>query len=422
MSRKLINIGTEANDGTGTPLRTSFSNLNDMSAELYETKQLMHDLAALTVSDTDDLYAHESQILIQQLGNKTVLLVIYTSDKVSSVERELTAHAMLKVYELTTKTHLKTIDLFTPGLVAGLTMEADETITAPRMYVTGDTLMCFCGNESKLYHRTIDISNDDPSTWTASNLSVFQMTMKDSGGSSVKVDVTSANVQAHLENTLGDTYAGYQNLAPWFRNLDRIAKSGSDWYSILELSDELGAGLSNIAMLVKSTDSGLNWSFVNVIAYSTSSRRRVLEASAVFIGSRLHVVHRMSTNYIGHVYSDNNGTSWTVGIDIPALASKPTAINYYKHDGTVGALIAFNLASEITGNTYRTTLAIYSTSDFVSLTEIAKIVTGSYAHYPSMCHFSRGLYISYSKGLKYNTDGIANTLHNRNTIVVAKIY
>ncbi len=281
--------------------------------------------------------------------------------------------------------------------------------------------MTFCGNESKLYHRTIDITNADPSTWTASNLSIFQMTMKNSGGSSVKVDVTSANVQAHLENTLGDTYAGYQNLAPWFRNLDRIAKIGSDWYSILELSDELGAGLSNIAMLVKSTDSGANWAFVNTIAYTTSSRRRVLEASVVAIGTRLNVIHRMSTNYIGHVYSDNYGVAWTVGYDIPAIASKPTAINYYKHDGTIAALIAFNLASEVTGNTYRTTLAVYTTTDFISLTEVAKIVSGNYAHYPSLCHFSRGLYISYSKGCKYNTDGIANTLHNRNTVVVSKL-
>ncbi len=133
MSKRNINIGTSAMDGTGDPLRTSLDNIDKMMSEIYTTRQLVHDLSALTVSDTDDLYAHESQILIHQLADKTVLLVIYTSDKVTSVERSLSAHAILKVYELTTKAHLKTIAMYTPGRTAGIKMEADETITAHRM-------------------------------------------------------------------------------------------------------------------------------------------------------------------------------------------------------------------------------------------------------------------------------------------------
>lgn len=423
MARRTFSIGTTAKDKTGTDLRTAGTDLNFNFTELYTQASRMLDLTAFVVSDTDDKYAHESQILIHQLGDKTVLLVMYTSDKVSETERELTAHALLKVYELTTKTHLKTLDMFAPGMEAGLTMEADETITAPRMYITGDTLMCFCGNESTLYHRTVDMTGDDPSAWTASNISIFQMTMKDAGGNDVTVNVTSANVHTHLEYQLGDTYAGYDGLAPWFRNLDRIAVHGTDWYSILELSDELGAGVSNIAMLVKSTDSGASWSFISPIAYTTSSRRRILEASAVFLGDVLHVVHRMAANTIGHVHSVDYGVNWIVDSSISdVLASKPTAINYYKHDGTVGVLLAYNLTSEITGNTYRTTLGIYSTDNFTSLIEVAKIVSGSYNHYPSLCHYARSLYISYTKAMKSSTDGVGNTTHTRDTIVVTRVY
>lgn len=36
MARKNINIGTNANDGTGDPLRTAFDKTNDNFVELYE--------------------------------------------------------------------------------------------------------------------------------------------------------------------------------------------------------------------------------------------------------------------------------------------------------------------------------------------------------------------------------------------------
>lgn len=422
MAQKIIKLGTTAKDGTGTDLREGGGYINDNFKELYAQANRMLDLTAFVVSDTDDKYAHESQILIHQLGDKTVLLVMYTSDKVTSNERLLTAHALLKVYELTTKTHLKTLDMFAPGMEAGVTMEADESITAPRMYITGDTLMCFCGNESTLYHRTVDMTGDDPSAWTASNISIFQMTMKNAAGEDVLANVTSANVQIHLEYVLGDSYAGYTGLAPWFRNLDRIAIHGTDWYSILELSDELGARLSNIAMLIKSTDSGVSWSFISPIAYTTLSRQKVIESSAVFIGDVIHVIYRLAGNYVGHVHSDDYGATWEADGNLIALTTKPTAINYHKHSGATGVLIAYNLISEIDGNTYRTTLAIYDTDDLFNLIEIAKIVSDSYAHYPSLCHFSRALYMSYSKGLKYFTDEDTNLHYNRNTIVVARIY
>ena len=247
--------------------------------------------------------------------------------------------------------------------------------------------------------------------------------MKNAAGEDVLANVTSANVQIHLEYVLGDAYAGYQGLAPWFRNLDRIAIHGTDWYSILELSDEMGAALSNIAMLVKSTDSGASWSFISPAAYTTASRRRMLENSAVFIGDVLHIIHRMGGNDIGHVHTVDYGANWVVDSNITGtLASKPTAINYYKHDGTIGVLLAISLTSEVTGNTYRTTLGIYSTDNFTSLIEVAKIVSGSYDHYPSLCHYSRALYLSYTKALKSSTDGVSNGTHTRDTIVVTRVY
>lgn len=426
MAKKIFNIGTVAKDGTGTDLRTTGGYLNDNFTELYNHANRMYDINAFVVSDTDDLCAHESQILCHRLTDKTVLLVLYCSDKVTETERALTAHCTLKIFELTTKTLLKTIDLFYPGLVAGLTQPADEPQTAPRMYVSGTTLRCFIGVETALYNRDIDISNTDPSTWTAGNLVIEQMTMKDAGGSDVTVNVTPANIQAHLEYILGETNVLYNDLAPWFRNLDRITvDANGDWYSILELSNELGAGTTNMAMLVKSIDDGASWTFHSLVGYTTTARTRILEASVVLIGTTFHVINRTGGNTINHYYSINDGATWVNAgaIGLSTLGSKPTAINYYKADGsTKSVMVAVSLTSEVTGNTYRTTLGIYTTDDFVSFIEVAKIVTPSYAHYPSLCHFSRSLYLSYSKGMKFNTDGDAVTTSNRNTIVVTRIY
>lgn len=399
--------------------------LNRNIALLKNQADRLIDLSAFTISDYDDLYAHESQILIHRLGNRTVLLVMYTSDKITSSERAMSAHALLKVYELTTKTHLKTLDMFAPGMTAGLTMAADESITAPRMYITGDTLMCFCGNESTLYHRTIDMTEDDPSLWAASNLSIFQMTMKDAAGTDVLANVTSANIQIHLEYVMGDTYAGYQNLAPYFRNLDAAAINGTDWYSVLEFSDEMNAGLSHIGMLIRSNDNGLSWSFVNPIGYTTLLRRRVLEASVVFSSNILYIIHRTDSSIkLGRLHSNDFGQTWIIDNDLlETMGTKPTAINYIKPGGTERSIVtAFNLTSEIAGSPHRTTIGVFTTSDFISFTEIAKIVSDNFAHYPSLCYFDRALYISYTKGLKYFTQNQNAYGYDRDTIVVARIY
>jgi len=426
MGRIVFNIGASANDNTGTPLRDTGDFLNRMSYDVYRDISRFYDLNAFTVSDYDDLYAHESQILCKRLTDRTVMFVLYTSDKVTKAERALTAHCILKVFELTTMSLLKTIDLFYCGLVAGLTQPADEPQTAPRMYISGTTLRCFVGVESALYNRDIDISNTDPSTWTAGNLTIEQMTMKDAGGNDVTVNVTPANIQAHLEYTLGEINVLYNNLAPWFRNLDRITVDASgNWYSILELSNELGAGTTNMAMLVRSTDDGVSWTFHSLVGYTTTTRTRILEASVVLIGTTFHVINRTSGSVINRYSSDDDGATWINNGPLPlsALATKPTAINYYKSDGvTKDIMLAINRTSEIAGAPHRTTLGIYTTSDFIIFTEVAKIASENFAHYPSLCHFDRALYLSYTKGLKYMTEGSNAYSNDRDTIVVTRIY
>lgn len=421
MSRITINRGVAANDGTGDSLRNILGQINSMTSEIYDLKNKIIDLSSLVVNDEDDLYAHESQLVITRIQSKTLMLVIYINNKTDELEWLTSAHATLKVFELTTHTLLKTFDLFYPGIVAGVTMPADEEINAPRIYVTGTTLKCFCCNTSALYMRDIDISSSDAANWTAGNISISQMTMKDAGGNNVLADVTSANIQIHLENVLGDAYAGYADMMPMFRNMD-IAKSGDNWYTTLEFSGERSHELGNITICVTSANAGVAWAFGSLIGYTTSVRNSYYECSLVFVGTVLHFITRP---YLYHYTSANGGVTWVASNSLFAIfpayeQSKPAAINATVN-GVATVLIAIQLSSEITGNTTRTTLGIYSTTDMITFTEVEKIVINTDVHYPALCYYGRSLYCSYTKGLKFNSV-TGNDPIDRNVIVVARIY
>lgn len=375
--------------------------LNANNAELYELRNKVIDLSSFVVSDIDCLYAHESQLLVTTIENKALLLIAYSGDKSSANESQLTAHHYLKVYELTTRKHLQTFDLFYAGIIAGETMPADVRTTSIRMYVTGTTLVMYAGNDTTLYKRTIDITSSDPTSWTPSNISVAQMTMKDANGDDVLANVTSANIQTHLNYIFGDAYAGYADLMPLFRNMDMPAKNGNTWYGTLECNSERSHGLDSPTICVRSTDAGLSWSFIASIGYTTSSRIRQVETGIVWIGSTLHTFDRVNRHY-----TSTDGVTWqsAAALSITNANSRPSLINYTTYNDTQKVVVAITTTSEITGNNRRTTLTLYTTSDMITFVELAKIVTYSYAHYPSLCWFGNSLYVTYTKALTGATD------------------
>lgn len=391
--------------------------LNTNFNEILPFRDSFYDINAFIVNDDDDQYAHEAQILIERIGGKSLMLVIYRADKSSETESDLTGHIYLRAFDLGRKTLLVTLDLFYPGLEAGVTVSADSRVWLGRMYISGTNLICYANNGHTLYTRTIDITSSDASSWTAGNISIAQMTMNNADGVPTLSNVTAANIQTHLENVLGDTNADYNDNVPFFRNLDKICLNGATWVATLEV---FGTNAKNI--VVTSTDSGASWTLGALINYTTSSRTNQMEMSLVYSGATLYAIARTDSGIV-FLSSANNGATWSTNTAITGcLASKPVAINYYNDAGTKGIILAINRTSEITENNYRTTLGIYTTTDFVTLTEVAKIVSHSYVHYPTLCHFSRALYVGYSKGLRFNTDGEAVTTSNRNAIAVTRIY
>lgn len=373
------------------------------------------DTTANILSDNDDLYAHESQSVIKQIGGIDYLFLLYMSNKVSGAEWGHDAHALLKVFNLATKAHIRTFDLFYPGIVAGETLPNDE-INVPRMYLYGaNILRCVCPNTSTLYTRDIDISDSTPANWTVGNISIMQMTMKDAAGNDVVAEVTSENIQIHLDFVFGDDFAGYHNLMPLFRNGD-IAKSGANWYGTLECSGERSHGLARPTLNIISSDSGNTWRFGSPVGYTISSRVQAVESSIFFIGIDLHIISRGAA--ILHFKSVDNGVTWTSEANLPlsVLSTKPCGINYVNAEAELRNVMAITLVSQVSGNTGRTTTGIYSTNDFATYFEIARIITPTYCHYPSLFYYAGHLYLSYTKGIPEGAET------DRNAIGFVRIY
>lgn len=352
-----------------------------------------YDTLSTRLSDEDDLYAHESQILIKNIGGVDYLFMIYMSNKETLLEWQLTGHALLKIFNLSTLSYIRTFDLFYAGLEAGVTMPADKVINVPRMYFYGEnTLRCFCPNTSTLFTRDVTISDSNPANWIAGNISIVQMTMKDAEGDDVLADVTSANINIHLDYIFGDDAANYHDLMPLFRNLDP-AKSGNNWYSTLECSSEASHELARPTLCVYSSDAGGSWTFGSPIGYTTETRNQCVESAMIFIGTDLHLIGR-SAPYV-HYKSEDNGATWVAQATLPFYSpnTKPCGINYL-NGAELENVFALNTWSEIVGDNGRTTLLIFSTDDFTHYNTIGKMVTAAYSHYPSLCNYNGHIYLA----------------------------
>jgi len=419
MSQRTINIGTVANDGTGNSIRTGGQYINENFAEVYKAYNSFIDVNAMVLSDDDDIYAHEGHLQIIRGTSKTFLIFIYQSNKVGT-ESQAGGKSRMKIYGYPTMTLLRSIDIFEAGV--GI-INAAPYMLAPRVFRVGDVLRCTLGSQDGLYARDVTIVGDDPDDWTIADTYIMEMTMKDAGGNNVTVDVTPANIQAHLEYTLGDTYAGYVDCLPILRNFERPIPNGGNLYALLELNGEFINHTESPNLIIVSADNGATWTFSHLVNYSTSSRRTLLESSLVFIGNTMHIISRKSNGAIEHNISADYGATWSAASNLAfsTIATKPSAINYYKHDDTIGCVIALPLTSEADATTAakRTTVGIYTTADFVTFTEIAKIVTPSYCNYPTLYYYSNALLMVYTKGLKVHTD---TTQYDRDTVVLARIY
>ena len=363
------------------------------------------DTAAVMVSDADDTYAHESQILIKQIGGVDYLFVIYRGDKNTTNEWGLNAKARLKVFNLSTMALVKSYDIGYAGIVAGVTLPIDEELGTPRGYFIGDYLRVYFCNTSALYVRSIDISSSDPNDWAFGNIAIAQMTMKNALGVDTLSNVTSANIQTHLENVLSDTNDGYEDLMPQFRQLNFV-KDGSNWITTMDLSSERSHSLGHIGIIINSADAGDTFSFGSLVHYATDDRLSFFELDIAELGGDIHVIARSaptpntSANPVYHFKSEDGGATFTQLANMPfdVITAKPFLFNA---DSTTECVFALNVYNEIIGGNYlnRNTIDILKTSDFVNYERINKSTSATFMNYPCLCYYGGRLYMSYSKGI-----------------------
>lgn len=378
--------------------------------------EVYYDLLAKAISDDDDLYGHEGHIYIKRGTGRTFLLFIYQSNKVGG-ESSAGGKSILKVFDYPSMILRRSINVFEAGVGS---IPAAPYMLAPRVFCVGTTIRCFLGSQNGLNAIDISMVSDDPAEWTIGDSYVFSMTMLNSSGVPELLPVTPVNIQEHLEQYFGDTYAGYADSIPILRNFELPIANGGSLYTILELNGEFISHKESINWIIKSDDSGDTWDLTYPVNYTTSSRRSLLESSLVFIGNNIHIISRTSSAAIQHNISTDYGATWATAVNLllSTIASKPSVINYYKHDDTLGIICAIQLTSEVVGTTGRTTLGIYTTTDLLTFTEIAKIVTPSFAHYPTLYYYSNRLLCVYTKGLKVYT---GTTQYDRDTVVLARI-
>ena len=74
MAQQTINIGTNANDGTGDPLRTAFDKINDNFTELYGTTAEANDLKEDTTPQLGGDLDVNGQKIVSARSNEQIIL------------------------------------------------------------------------------------------------------------------------------------------------------------------------------------------------------------------------------------------------------------------------------------------------------------------------------------------------------------
>jgi len=138
MARKIVDIGTLGNDGTGDSIRDSFRKVNDNFRELYSSLGLGERLTFITLDDTPDTY----------IGNENAVLAVnQTTDG-------------LKFKQITAGTGVF-IDNTTNQNEIIISTEFSEISGDPAPQLGGDLSARSGGNQYRIKDLVIPVSNDE---------------------------------------------------------------------------------------------------------------------------------------------------------------------------------------------------------------------------------------------------------------------
>lgn len=413
MTQQNINYGSAANDGTGDAFRVAFKKTDDNFNDLYNNQkyiqgeQLLN--KAFCVNDEDDLYAHDSNLLIVKYGVKTLALCAYQCDKVTKNEYALTQHARLTIYNLHSNTLVQSIEVAKANTeYNGITL-ANTPVAKPRLHNlgTGYVRIYFsCGDN--IYFRDLNLSN-----YSLGNVTVFKAKIRNSGNTgwdAAAVDITIANLDEHAFRTSGKhlpTAAPY-TLMPHISGIDHIQQVGSNYYMSCE-AYYANSGDYGVVFLMESANL-TDWKIYPPVSVGdVNSDCRTSESSFQYINGKWNVISR-ANNYL-YSSSDDGGLTWSSqvasGLINPNYGSKTSAdyVNIQKGVSTYYPIsfFAYNKDSTIYG-VGRPTMALAYTLDMVNFVDIAIMEHYRTNHYPAIFYYNGLLYILFTTSRATNTD------------------
>ena len=214
MARQTINIGTNANDGTGDPLRTAFDKINDNFVELYGSDNDINTLDAnLNVNNFEiTTGVTNGDITVSPNGTGNIFLgaVKFNGTSISSddstiininealrVEGALTATGAITGSSLTLASGATATELSIDGTMAGNSDAAIPTEKAVKTYV-----------DSQVTAQDLDFACDDS---TVLSIDLDSESLQFSGGTGITTAGTANTVTIAIDGTVA-TLTGSQTL------------------------------------------------------------------------------------------------------------------------------------------------------------------------------------------------------------------
>lgn len=415
---EIINNGTYDNDPSAEAIRASFEKSKNNFAEI--TANRVYDIGcdllsrAIPINDTDDLYAHDSRILIVSYStSKLYALIAYQADKSTKTEFQNTQQVRLIVYDLHTRAIVSSLEVAAPGETYGTVTLASTPVAMPAMHkISSSTVRVYFSNGQTIYYRDLALA-----TLAFGDAAIMQVQIRNAAndGWDAAADATTALLDTHCTRMTGGGLPtnGANPVMPLVRGIDNIQIVGSNYYASMEAYFP-NYGDYGVSFLMESADLTAWRLYAPVdLDSSTYINCNSAETSYIYLDSKWHAISRYG-NYL-YASSEDGGLTWSAqvasGLINPNGGSKCSAdyVNIRKGVATYYpiAFFAYNKDAEIypTGSYGRVTLGVAITEDMATFTDIAIMNNFRTCHYPSIHYFNGLLYMTYTTSERaINTD------------------
>ena len=212
MARQTINIGTNANDGTGDPLRTAFDKINDNFAELYgdgdastileqdTAPKLSANLDVNNFQITTDVTNGDVSIQPNGTGNVSIAAIQFKGTTLSSTDSTIINVNEGLVVDGTAAvsgalSSATSLALATGATVTGIADEDDMTSNSATLLATQQSIKAYV--DTQITAEDLDFSADDS---TVLSIDLDSETLHFAGGTGISTSVSN-NTVTHAIDT-----------------------------------------------------------------------------------------------------------------------------------------------------------------------------------------------------------------------------